>query len=238
MDYFGGLKVKIFVDGASLKTMREFSGHRTVKGFTTNPTLMKQAGVTDYESFAKEALSAVSGRPISFEVLSDDFGEMEKEARKIAGWGKNVYVKVPVTNTEGKSSEGLIRKASHEGISLNVTAVMTLKQVEEVCGALNPEVRSIVSVFAGRIADTGRDPVPIMKEAASIVGETPNAELLWASPRELLNVLQAELCNCHIITITDAILKKADMLGMDLSSLSLDTVRMFYKDAVTAGLKL
>lgn len=234
----GNLRVKIFVDGASVEVMREFSKNEAVKGFTTNPTLMKQAGVRDYESFAREALSIIPDRPISFEVLSDDFGMMEREARKIAGWGKNVYIKIPVTNTSGESSVGLVRKLSGEGLPINVTAVMTLEQVGKVCGALNPGARSIVSVFAGRIADTGRDPLPLMKEAASIVGGRPNTELLWASPREVLNVLQAEFSGCHIITVTDAIFKKIDMLGMDLDGLSLDTVKMFHRDALAAGFRL
>jgi len=232
------LKIKIFADGADIASMKSLYAKGIVKGFTTNPTLMKKAGVTDYEVFAKEVLSEITELPISFEVLSDDFQSMEKEARKIAGWGKNVNIKIPITNTRGELSTPLIKKLAGDGIYLNITAILTLEQVEEVSKALCKGVKSIVSVFAGRIADTGRDPIPYMKEAYNILQKNPDAELLWASSRELLNIVHAKACGCHIITVTNDILNKLHMINKDLKELSLETVQMFYKDAQSVGIKI
>ena len=232
------LRIKIFADGADISSMKRAYEEGIVKGFTTNPTLMKKDGVTDYEAFARAVLKEITDLPISFEVFSDDFASMEREARKIASWGKNANIKIPITNTKGESSIPLVKKLSADGLPLNVTAILTLDQVKEVAEALSPVVPSIVSVFAGRIADTGRDPVPYMKEAASILQAKPKAELLWASSRELLNIFQAEACGCHIITVTNDILKKLAMVGKDLAELSLDTVKMFYKDAQSAGYRI
>jgi transaldolase len=231
-------EIKLYADGADLEGMIEEYKKGIVSGFTTNPTLMKKAGVNNYEEFARAALKAIPDLPISFEVFSDDFTRMEREARKIAELGSNVYIKIPVTNTKGESSAQLIKKLSHDGLNLNVTAILTIDQVKKVVEVLSPESSSIVSIFAGRIADTGRDPVPIMKEASRIVRANPRAELLWASTRELLNLVQAESCGCHIITITNDILKKVPLVGKDLAELSLDTVRMFYEDAQSAGYKI
>jgi len=232
------LKIKLFADGADISTMKEVYQAGLVKGFTTNPTLMKKAGVTNYETFARTVLTEISDLPISFEVFSDDFAEMEMQARKIASWGKNVNIKIPITNTRGESSIPLIKKLSAEGLALNVTAILTLEQVEKVADVLSDGVKSIVSVFAGRIADTGRDPVPIMKEAASILKSKPDTALLWASSRELLNIFQAEYCGCDIITVTNDILKKLSKIGKDLCELSLETVRMFYSDAQSSGYRI
>lgn len=231
-------KIKLYADGADLNAMVEAYNEGIVSGFTTNPTLMRKAGVKNYEEFAKAALKAILDLPLSFEVFSDELSGMEREARKIANWGENLYIKIPVTNTKGESTAPLIKKLSHDGLQLNVTAVLTLDQVKLVSKALSPATPSIVSVFAGRIADTGRDPVPIMKEAVSMLKSNPKAELLWASTRELLNLVQAESCGCHIITITNDILKKTPMLGRDLKELSLDTVKMFYNDAHAAGYRI
>jgi len=231
-------KIKLFADGADLNGMIEAYNEGIVSGFTTNPTLMKKAGVRDYEEFAKAALNAIPDLPISFEVFSDEENGMEREARKIASWGENVYIKIPVTNTKGESTATLIKKLSNDGLQLNITAILTLEQVKLVSRALSPSTPSIVSVFAGRIADTGMDPMPIMKEAASVLKSSPKAELLWASSREILNLVQAEECGCHIITITNDILKKIPMLGKDLKELSLDTVRTFYNDAQAAGYRI
>ncbi len=231
------LKIAIYADGADVRDMAAARGS-IVKGFTTNPTLMRKSGITDYEGFARQALEATAGMPISFEVFADEFDEMERQARLIATWGEAVYVKIPITNTRGESSVPLIRRLSAAGVKLNVTAILTLEQVRDVVDALNPDVPAIVSVFAGRIADTGRDPVPLMREAAEIVSKRPKAELLWASPRELLNIFQAEECGCHIITVTPDILKKLSMVGKPLDDLSLDTVKMFFNDAAAAGFKL
>lgn len=233
-----GMKIKIFSDGADVKDMLRVYGEGVVSGFTTNPTLMKKAGVTDYPAFAKEALSHIKDCPVSFEVFSDDFASMEREARIIHSWGKNVNIKIPVMNTKGESSVALIRKLSAEGMQLNVTAILTLEQVEQVVDALDPAVPGIVSVFAGRIADTGRDPIPLMKKAMELIAKKPLAELLWASTREVLNIFQAEACGCHIITVTPDIMKKLSMRGKDLYELSQDTVKMFYADAQAAGFKL
>lgn len=232
------LKIKIFADGANVEIMKRAYREGVVKGFTTNPTLMRKAGVNDYELFARSVLKEITDLPISFEVFSDEFEAMEKEARKIAKWGKNINVKIPITNTRGESSCPLIKKLSAEGMPLNVTAILTIEQVEEVINVLSKKTPSIVSVFAGRIADTGRDPVIYMKNAAEIVKNNPYANLLWASSRELLNIFQAESAGCHIITVTDEILRKLILIEKDLIELSLDTVKMFYKDAQLAGYQI
>ncbi|HEX7155395.1 MAG TPA: transaldolase [Thermoanaerobaculia bacterium] len=232
------LKIHLYSDGADVRDMKAAVEKGLVKGFTTNPTLMRKCGITDYEAFAREALAAVSGMPISFEVFADEFDEMERQAKLIATWGEAVYVKIPITNTKGESSVPLIRRLSAAGVKLNITAILTLDQVRAVRDALDPNTGAIVSVFAGRIADTGRDPMPIMRQALEILRVRPRAELLWASPRELLNIIQADECGCHIITATPDILKKLAMVGMPLDELSLDTVKMFYDDATAAGFKL
>jgi transaldolase len=233
------LKIALYADGADVRDMIAARDAGTVKGFTTNPTLMRKIGITDYEAFAHEALAAVGGMPISFEVFADEFDEMERQARLIATWGEAVFVKIPITNTRGESAIPLIQRLSAAGVKLNVTAILTLDQVREVVDAIDPNTPAIVSVFAGRIADTGVDPVPLMREAAEICAAKPKAELLWASPRELLNIFQADEVGCHIITVTSDILKKyATMVGKPLDELSLDTVKMFYNDATAAGFKL
>ena len=232
------LKIHVYADGADIRDMVAARESGVVKGFTTNPTLMRKSGVTDYESFARQALKAVSGMPISFEVFADDFDEMERQAKRITTWGDSVYVKIPITNTKGDSAVPLIRRLAAAGVKLNITAILTLDQVREVVDALDPNVPAIISVFAGRIADTGRDPVPLMREAHQIARKKPKAQLLWASPRELLNIFQAEECGCQIITVTPDILKKLAMVGKPLQELSLDTVKMFFNDAAAAGFKL
>ena len=218
--------------------MRTLYRHPLIRGFTTNPTLMRKAGITDYQSFALGVLAAIPDRPISFEVFSDDFAEMEQQALRIASWGHNVYVKIPVTNTRGEPSLPLIRRLSAKGVKLNVTALMTLQQVSDVTAAMTGCPSSYISVFAGRIADTGRDPVPIMREAVEILGTCPNLELIWASPRELLNVFQADSIGCHVITATNDILHKLSLVGKDLNEYSLETVKMFRDDAIKAGFEL
>jgi transaldolase len=232
------LKIKIFADGADIGGIMELAENPLIKGFTTNPTLMHRAGVVDYERFARDVLEVVRELPVSFEVIADSFGDMARQARKIAKWGDNVYVKIPVTNTAAESSVELIRDLTFDGLKLNVTALTTINQVDSVSSALNPLVPAIVSVFAGRIADTGIDPIPVVEAALKILAPLPDAELLWASPRELLNVPQAEKCGCHIITVTHDLLRKLSGLGRDLSEVSLDTVVMFYDDAVRSGLTL
>lgn len=232
------LKVKIFADGADVGGMVEMYKKPFIKGFTTNPTLMRKAGISDYRGFAKEVLAAIPDRPISFEVFSDDFAEMERQAREIASWGDNVNVKIPVTNTQGEPSYGLVRTLSHAGIKLNVTAVFTLEQVRDIMAHLDPKTPAYVSVFAGRIADTGRDPLPLMAAAHALVHTHPHAELIWASPRELLNVFHAESVGCDIITVTNDVLAKLSNVGKDLAQFSLETVKMFRDDAVKAGFKL
>lgn len=232
------LKVKIFADGADVGGMVEMYKKPFIKGFTTNPTLMRKAGISDYRGFAKEVLAAIPDRPISFEVFSDDFAEMERQAREIASWGDNVNVKIPVTNTQGEPSYGLVRTLSHAGIKLNVTAVFTLEQVRDIMAHLDPKTPAYVSVFAGRIADTGRDPLPLMAAAHALVHTHPHAELIWASPRELLNVFHAESVGCDIITVTNDVLAKLANVGKDLAQFSLETVKMFRDDAVKAGFKL
>jgi len=232
------LKVKLFADGADRASMLELAQDARIRGFTTNPTLMRKAGVNDYEAFARDILAAIPDRPISLEVFADEFEEMERQARKIAAWGPNVYVKIPVTNTRGEPSRELIRRLSHEGVKVNVTAILTLRQVREAVEALAGGAPACVSVFAGRIADTGRDPVPIMAAAAELVRACENIELIWASVRELLNIVQADRAGCHIITVAPEVLKKLGLLGKDLEQYSLETVRMFYQDAQRSGFRL
>jgi transaldolase len=231
-------RIKLFADGADLQEMVQEYQKGIAQGFTTNPTLMKKAGVKNYEEFARSALEAIPDLPISFEVFSDDFFEMEREARKVAKWGDNVYIKIPITNTKQMSSIPLIRTLSHDGMKINVTAILTYEQVKDAFYALSSTSPAIISVFAGRIADTGVDPVPIMRQSAQLLRSKPNIELLWASSRELLNLFQAEQCGCHIITITNDILKKITLVGKSLDELSLDTVKMFYNDAHSSGYKI
>jgi transaldolase len=233
-----GLGIKLFQDGADLAQMIEARRSRFVDGFTTNPSLMRRAGVADYKTFAREAIAAIPDLPISFEVFADDFDTMEREAQEIASWGGDTYIKIPISNTKGESAAPLIRKLSSQGLSLNVTAILTLDQVETVIGAAGGDARLIVSVFAGRIADTGVDPMPVMQAAAELVNTRPNAELLWASPREVLNVMQARECGCDIITAPPDLIAKLPLFGKDLHQYSLQTVRMFHEDARAAGFKL
>jgi transaldolase len=232
------LRIKLFQDGAHLPKMIEAHQRGLVDGFTTNPTLMRKAGVSDYKEFARSAIAAIPNLPISFEVFSDDLNTMEREAREIASWGGDTYVKIPITNTKSETVAPLIRKLSAEGFSVNVTAILTLAQVETVASAAAAGARTIVSVFAGRVADTGVDPVPLMTKAVALLKHLPKAELLWASPRELLNVIQADECGCHIITATPDIIAKIALIGKDLQEYSLETVKMFYDDARAAGYKL
>ncbi|MEM6623980.1 MAG: transaldolase [Pseudomonadota bacterium] len=229
------LKIKLFADGADMAGILEMYANPKIQGFTTNPTLMKKAGITDYEGFARELLAKIPDRPVSLEVFADELPEMERQARKIAAWGANVNVKIPVTTTAGKSTAPVIQRLSAEGVVLNVTALMTIEQVRIVGDVLSEETEAIVSVFAGRVADTGIDPVPHMTEALRILESKPKAELLWASPRELLNVFQANCIGCHIITATNDILKKLALVGKDLDQYSRETVQMFRTDAVAAG---
>ena len=229
------LKVKVFADGAEKAGMLEMYKSPLISGFTTNPTLMKKAGITDYESFAKDILSVIKDRPISFEVFSDDFIEMEKQAMKIASWGSNVYVKIPITNTKSESCISLVKILSDKGVKVNVTAIFTVEQVNAILPALKNGPASNVSVFAGRIADAGVDPLPIMIKVVEMLKPYPQIELIWASPRELFNVVQADEIGCHIITATNDIIKKIPSLGKDLTEFSLDTVKMFYNDASSAG---
>ena len=231
----GDLQVKIFADGADLADVAELSKNPLIRGFTTNPTLMRKANVRDYRRFALDALSIVSGRPISFEVFSDEFAEMERQALEIASWGDNVYVKIPVTNTRGEFSGPLIERLSASGVQVNVTAMMTASQVERVVGHLSDEASCFVSVFAGRVADTGRDPIPIMSKALGLLRSHPKIELIWASPRELLNIIQADSIGCHVITATSDVLAKLGGIGKNLDIFSLETVQMFRRDAVEAG---
>ena len=232
------LKVKIFADGADKADMLQMYSKSYIKGLTTNPTLMKRAGITNYRAFCKEILTDIKAKPISFEVFSDDFVEMERQAMEIAGWGDNIYVKVPITNTKRETCYDLVRTLGSRKVKLNVTAIMTLSQVRDVVSVLNPEVPSYVSIFAGRIADTGRDPVPMMAAAVEMLKVCPCAEIIWASPRELLNIFQADDIGCQIITVTNDILKKLMLVGYDLDHYSLDTVKMFYQDGVSADFKL
>ncbi len=233
-----GLRTKLFADGADLSAIASLCANPAIQGFTTNPTLMRKAGVTDYEAFARSALELVGERPISFEVFSDEFADMERQARKLANLGPNVYVKIPVTNTRGEHADDLVRRLSRSGIRVNVTAVMTLAQVERLTRCLAGGAPSNISIFAGRVADTGVDPLPMMRKALEIVAPSPTIEIIWASPRELLNVIQASEVGCHIITVTADILAKLPLLGRDLDEYSLNTVKMFYDDAAGAGYRL
>lgn len=232
------LKIKIFADGADLEGMLEMSRKPYIQGLTTNPTLMRKVGITNYSDFAKGVLERISDKPISFEVFSDDLENMKRQGMEIASWAENVYVKIPITTTSGESTASVIEFLANRGAKVNVTALMTLDQVSVVADVLNPSISSFISIFAGRIADTGRNPVPIMEAAIDILKPLPETELIWASPRELLNVFQANEVGCHIITATSDILKKLELVGYDLSSYSLDTVKMFHRDALEAGYSL
>jgi transaldolase len=232
------LKVKIFADGADKTSMLALNAKPYIKGLTTNPTLMRKAGVVNYRSFAREVLAEIKHKPVCFEVLADDFAQMERQALEIASWGDNVYVKIPVTNTRSESSSALVRRLADSKVKVNVTALTTLAQVRQIAGALNPATASYVSVFAGRIADTGADPVPVMAQAVEVLRENPNAQLIWASSRELLNIFQADSIGCPVITLTSSILEKLALIGYDLAQYSLDTVRMFHDDALGAGFSL
>ncbi|MBO0728206.1 MAG: transaldolase [Acidimicrobiaceae bacterium] len=232
------LRVKVFADGADAEGIARLACDPHVKGFTTNPTLMRASGVTDYERFARDILPCVGDRPVSFEVFADEFDEMECQARKITAWGDAVYVKIPITNTRGESSASVLRHLAADGVKVNVTALLTLDQVRTATTCLAGGPASFISVFAGRIADTGRDPVPLMREAVDMMSPYQNLELIWASPREILNVLQADAIGCHVITVTHDLLKKLPLIGRDLCEFSLDTVKMFHRDAVGAGFAL
>ena len=239
MKSLNDLKIQIYADGADKKGILDLYAKPYIKGLTTNPTLMNKAGIKDYEAFARDILQTVTAKPISLEVFADEFPEMKRQARKIAAWGANVYVKIPITNSRGETSIPLIKELAAEAVQLNITAILTLEQVRTVAAVLNPSVSSIVSVFAGRIADTGVDPMPVMRTSREILADQPKAELLWASVREVLNILQAEQSGCHIVTVQhDILAKAAKLLGMDLTALSLDTVKMFAKDATEAGYRL
>ena len=229
------LKVKIFADGADLDTMFAMYEKPYIKGLTTNPTLMRKAGIKNYKAFAKDVLEVVKHKPISFEVFSDDFDKMISQAQEIASWGSNVNVKIPITNTYGKETLMVIKHLSDRGVTLNVTAIMTVAQVQSVVDIINPTTNAFISIFAGRIADTGRDPIPIMRDSLNLMQATPNAALIWASPRELLNVVQADGIGCHVITATTEILNKLNLIGKDLSQYSLETVKMFKQDAESSG---
>lgn len=230
------LKVKLYADGADKAGILSLNSNALIQGMTTNPTLMRKAGIKDYEAFAKDILQSVTTKPISFEVFSDEFPEMKRQALKIAAWAKNVYVKIPITNSRGESCLPLIKELAQQGVQLNITAILTLAQVRGVAEALNPSVASVVSVFAGRIADTGVDPEPLMRACGALLEGQPKAELLWASVREVLNIFQADACGCQIVTVPHDILTKAlKMVGTDLTALSLDTVKMFATDAQAAG---
>lgn len=232
------LKVKIFADGADRTGMLKMHQNPMIKGFTTNPTLMRKAGITNYEAFAKDILMIIKDRPISFEVFDDEFDGMRRQALKISAWGENVYVKIPVSNTRGESSAALVRDLTKTGVKLNITALLTTDQVSEVTQALQGGAPAFISVFAGRIADAGVDPVPLMRKAVAIAAANPRAEVIWASPREILNILQADAIGCHIITVTHDLLNKLHLIGKDLREYSLDTVKMFYRDAREAGYNL
>ena len=238
MSNIENLKIKIFADGADLIGMKEMYANPLIKGFTTNPTLMRKAGIQDYGLFARQVIQEIPDRPISFEVFADEFDQMEKQALEIASWGKNINVKIPVTNTRKEFTGPVIERLSQSGVVLNVTAVMTIEQVRKIINCLAPETSSIISIFAGRIADTGVDPIPLMAEAVDIMSLKPKSELIWASPRELLNIYQADKIGCHIITATNDILKKISLVGKNLNEYSLETVEMFYKDASAAGYKI
>jgi transaldolase len=238
MTTLADLRVKIFADGADRQRVEALCSEPWIRGFTTNPTLMRSAGVDDYASFAHQLLELVPDRPISFEVIADRLAEIERQARLIASWGENVYVKVPITTTRGEPTADVVRRLSASGIKVNVTALMTLQQVEDAASWLADGPGAFVSVFAGRIADSGRDPIPIMSAALERLAPHPHEELIWASPREVLNVVQADAIGCHVITVTDEILKRLSNLGRELGEYSLDTVRMFFRDAQAAGYAL
>jgi transaldolase len=235
---FDKISVKIFADGADKTSMLEMNQKPFIKGLTTNPTLMKTAGISNYKNFCQEILKSIRTKPLSFEVFSDDLAEMEKQALEIASWGENVYVKIPVTNTKREACYGLVKNLVKQKVKVNVTAIMTLGQVRDVVNVLDPHLPSYISIFAGRIADTGRDPIPLMASALELMKLAPASELIWASPRELLNIFQADQIGCHIITATGEILKKIKLVGYDLNDYSLDTVKMFYEDAVSAGFRI
>ena len=232
------LKVKIFADGASKKDILELNSKDFIKGFTTNPSLMKKSGITDYESFSKEILQIVNKKPFSLEVFADDFEEIEKQARKISQWGENVYVKIPISNSKGKKSISLIKKLSNEGVKLNITAIFTIKQIEETIDALNNNVNSIISIFAGRIADTGADPLPYIIKAKDLIGDNENMMTLWASTRQIYSIFEADKVGCNIITVPHEMLNKLDILGKNLEEYSLETVNQFYKDAISSNFNI
>lgn len=232
------LRVKVFADGADLPGMLEMARLPYVRGFTTNPTLMRKAGVQEYRAFAREVVAALPGRPLSFEVFSDEWDEMERQARLIASWGPDVFVKIPISNTRGEPAYGLVRRLSADGLRLNVTALMTLEQVQATAAALTPGTRAFVSLFAGRIADSGRDPLPMVAAAVELLRPRPEWELIWASPREVLNAVQADAVGCHVITMTPDLIRKLPGLGKDLTEFSLETVRMFHSDGLAAGFSL
>jgi transaldolase len=232
------LKVKIFADGADKAAMLDMYAKPYIKGLTTNPTLMRKAGIANYRAFAKDILTHINDKPVCFEVLADDFAQMEHQALEIAGWADNVYVKIPITNTKRETSRELVKRLSDRQVKLNVTAIMTLAQLEDVMTALNPATASYLSVFAGRIADTGIDPLPLMRKAVEMLKVNGNAELVWASSRETYNIFQAEAIGCQVITVTNDILNKLALIGYDLTEYSLDTVKMFYNDARKAGFSL
>lgn len=232
------LRVKLFADGADIPEMLEMHALPYIKGLTTNPTLMRKAGIANYHSFAKDVLAQITDKPVCFEVLADDFAEMERQAMEIASWADNVFVKIPVTNTQRETSRGLVKRLSDRQLKLNVTAIMTLAQVREIVASLNPNIPSYVSIFAGRIADTGIDPAPLMCQALEILKGNRNAELVWASSREVFNIFQADAAGCQVITVTNDILKKLSIVGYDLTEYSLDTVKMFYNDAQKSGFTL
>ena len=238
MNKLDKLNIKIYADGADKAGMFEMNNKNFIQGLTTNPTLMRKAGIVDYEAFCKDILKTILVKPISFEVFADDFLEMEKQALKISSWGNNVYVKLPITNTKKEPCYELAKRLSRQNVKLNITAIMTLKQVEKIIEYLNPNVNSYISIFAGRIADTGIDPVPLMCSAIKILKDYKNFELIWASPRELLNIFQANDIGCHIITLTNDLIQKFPLIGYPLESYSLDTVKMFYKDALASDYKL
>lgn len=238
MTGLSGLRVEIFADGANRQVIAELATSPIIKGFTTNPTLMRAAGVDDYEVFARDVLEAVPSLPISFEIFADEFDEMERQASRIAEWGDNVYVKIPVTTTDGRPTARVVSALSEQGVKLNVTAVFTLEQTRWISEALGGETQAFISVFAGRIADSGRDPLPIMRDCLDMLAPFPNQRLIWASPREILNVMQADAIGCHVITVTPDLLKKLTNFGKDLDAFSLETVRMFYNDAAQAGYAL
>ena len=238
MDNLKNMNIEIFADGADLNSMKELDKDKNINGFTTNPSLMKKAGVTDYKKFAKEVLSNIKEKPVSFEIFSDELDKMYEQANEIASWGKNVFVKIPITNSKGIKTSKLIEKLTDKGVKCNVTAILTIQQVKEIYEIINNETEIIISIFAGRIADTGIDPIPIMKDAVEICKTKKNIKILWASTREIINIFQANKLNCHIITVPNEILKKIGSIGKDLNQLSLETVNTFLLDATKAGFKI